>query len=91
MSTPELFNTTSKWGKLWLHESERVYSDRLVTPADLEAYNKAALALGKKYFNITEVDDYYKKKVRAMDGQHRVTVLHRLPLCPPPENAQCCK
>lgn len=62
MSTPEQFNSTSKWGKLWLHESERVYSDRLVTPADLEAYNKAAVALAKKYFNVADIDDYYKKK-----------------------------
>jgi hypothetical protein len=31
MSTPDTFNTASKWGKLWLHESERVYADRLVS------------------------------------------------------------
>jgi dynein heavy chain len=31
MSTPEVVNTSTKWGKLWLHESERVYADRLVS------------------------------------------------------------
>lgn len=31
MSSPEQFNSTTKWGKLWLHESERVYADRLVS------------------------------------------------------------
>jgi hypothetical protein len=31
MSTPEVVNTNTKWGKLWLHESERVYADRLVS------------------------------------------------------------
>ncbi len=40
MSTPEQFNNPVKWGKLWLHESERVYADRLVTVTDLEMYSK---------------------------------------------------
>lgn len=31
MSTPEVVNTPANWGKLWLHESERVYADRLVS------------------------------------------------------------
>lgn len=31
MSSPEVVNTPSKWAKLWLHESERVYADRLVS------------------------------------------------------------
>jgi hypothetical protein len=29
---------------------------------DLEAYNKTALALAKKYFTIDSVDDFYRKK-----------------------------
>lgn len=117
MSTPEVVNTPSKWGKLWLHESERVYADRLVSlpvsctlryccsctacvgvscllvavlccllcsqisahdkpgairvvltsssPCfcqDLEVYNKAAVAIAKKYFPVNDIDDYYKKK-----------------------------
>ncbi|KAJ9515913.1 hypothetical protein QJQ45_016901, partial [Haematococcus lacustris] len=62
MSTPDLFNNPNKWGKLWLHESERVYADRLVTLTDLEAYSKAAVNIAKKYFNVTDIDDYYKKK-----------------------------
>lgn len=48
MSTPDAFNTPVKWGKLWLHESERVYSDRLVSVTDLENFNKAAIAIAKK-------------------------------------------
>jgi AAA+ lid domain len=31
MSAPDVVNTPAKWGKLWLHESERVYADRLVS------------------------------------------------------------
>jgi dynein heavy chain len=33
MSSPDVFNTPGKWAKLWLHESERVYADRLVSTA----------------------------------------------------------
>ncbi len=40
MSTSDLFNSPAKWARLWLHESERVYADRLVSLADLEVYNK---------------------------------------------------
>jgi hypothetical protein len=52
MSTPEQFNNVVKLGKLWLHESERVYADRLVSLADLETYSKSAVNIAKKYFNI---------------------------------------
>ncbi len=31
MSTPEQFNNPNKLSRLWLHESERVYADRLVS------------------------------------------------------------
>jgi hypothetical protein len=31
MSAPDVVNTPAKWAKLWLHESERVYADRLVS------------------------------------------------------------
>ena len=33
MSAPEVVSTPAKWAKLWLHESERVYADRLVSQA----------------------------------------------------------
>ena len=29
---------------------------------DLETYNKAAVSIAKKYFSISDVDDFYKKK-----------------------------
>lgn len=61
MSTPDQFNDPVKFSRLWLHESERVYADRLVTPSDLDAYNKAAQGICKKFFSIPDLDDYYKK------------------------------
>lgn len=62
LSSPDRFNNATKMAKLWLHESERVYSDRLVSSTDLENYNKIAVSVSKKYFNIADIDDYYKKK-----------------------------
>ncbi|DBA86689.1 TPA: Dynein alpha chain, flagellar outer arm [Trebouxia sp. C0004] len=61
MSTPEQFNNVTKLSRLWLHESERVYADRLVSAADLTNYNKNAVIIAKKYFNVSDIDDYYKK------------------------------
>ena len=61
MSTPERFNDTTKLARLWLHESERVYADRLVSAADLEAYNKKACQIAKKYFSIPDIDNYYAR------------------------------
>ena len=60
-STPEHFNNVDKLAKLWLHESERVYADRLVTTADLNTYNKNAQSIAGKYFKIPGIEDYYKK------------------------------
>ena len=28
---------------------------------DLTTYNKSAVAIAKKYFNISDIDDFYKK------------------------------
>lgn len=61
MSSAEHFDNPIKISRLWLHESERVYADRLVSPADLAAYNKNAQAVANKYFRISDLADYYKK------------------------------
>eukprot|EP00884_Botryococcus_braunii_P010094 jgi/Botrbrau1/19086/Bobra.0077s0003.2 len=61
MSTPEQFTDPMKLARLWLHESERVYADRLVCAKDLDTYNKAAVGIAKKYFTLPDIDDYYKK------------------------------
>lgn len=39
MSTPEQFNNVTKLSRLWLHESERVYADRLVSAAVCPSLN----------------------------------------------------
>ena len=35
---------------LWIHESERIYGDRLVSPQDLKKYRALAADLSKKMF-----------------------------------------
>jgi dynein heavy chain len=58
VSQPEQFDTAEKFMHLWLHESERVYGDRLVTPEDLKAYNDIAMANVRRAFSFN-VDKFY--------------------------------
>lgn len=37
---------------LWLHESARVYSDKLMEEKDVELFNKILLDTGKRYFEV---------------------------------------
>ena len=50
MARPEQVGEPMKLAQLWLHESERVYADRLVTLADQKRYRDFALEQAKKYF-----------------------------------------
>jgi dynein heavy chain, axonemal len=44
VSGPDQFKSAEKFVHLWLHESERVYGDRLVSAEDLQKYNALAQA-----------------------------------------------
>ena len=50
MSDPTFFPEPAKFASLFIHECERVYGDRLVSPKDLEAYLKISKDTGKKFF-----------------------------------------
>ena len=39
---------------LWLHESSRVYSDKLMEEKDVELFNKILLDTGKRYFEVRD-------------------------------------
>lgn len=41
---------------LWLHESSRVYSDKLMEEKDVELFNKILLDTGKRYFEVRNKD-----------------------------------
>lgn len=40
---------------LWLHESSRVYSDKLMEEKDVELFNKILLDTGKRYFDVRNI------------------------------------
>jgi dynein heavy chain len=62
MGRPEQINTGEKLAHMWLHESERVYGDRLVSPEDLKKYNDLAQGQARKIFSQFPVDKFYAKE-----------------------------
>jgi len=59
VSKPDQFQTAEKFVLLWLHESERVYGDRLVSPEDLSKYNTLAQQQCKKVFPSFPIAKFY--------------------------------
>jgi dynein heavy chain len=58
MSTPAHIQDAGKFAGLWCHESERVYSERLISENDISKFQKVLKDVGKKFFkdlNQTEV------------------------------------
>ncbi|DBA03229.1 TPA: hypothetical protein N0F65_011588 [Lagenidium giganteum] len=58
-SKKQCFTTTEKFILLWLHESERVYGDRLVCKADIEKYNQLVQLQVKRSFPACNTSRYY--------------------------------
>ena len=53
---------------LWIHESERIYGDRLVSPQDLKKYRALAADLSKKMFgDLVMILDGRKPMVNVYD------------------------
>ena len=59
VSAPAQFTTAEKFIHLWLHESQRVYGDRLVSHEDLHKYNNITQAQHKKVFPAYNVARFY--------------------------------
>jgi dynein heavy chain len=59
VSQPAQFKTPEKFVHLWLHESERVYGDRLVSYEDLAKYNTIVQTQEKKIFPSYNVARFY--------------------------------
>jgi len=62
VSAPSQFTSGEKFVHLWLHESERVYGDRLVSPEDLVKYNTIVQAQHKKVFPSFNVARFYSSE-----------------------------
>lgn len=60
---PETIRYPSDLVHLWLHESSRVYSDKLMEEKDVELFNKILLDTGKRYFEVSEERDKFWKHV----------------------------
>lgn len=59
VSQPSQFKNPEKFVHLWLHESERVYGDRLVSYEDLAKYNSIVQSQQKKIFPNYNVARFY--------------------------------
>ena len=62
VSQPEQFSSPEKLILLWLHESERVYGDRLVNTSDMTKYNAIAQGQCKKIFPSFPIAKFYAKE-----------------------------
>lgn len=56
---PEAIKEPDMFIKLWLHESERVYGDRLVNSDDLNKYRQKAAEQTKKSFGKFNLTKYF--------------------------------
>ncbi len=62
VSQPQQFSNPEKLILLWLHESERVYGDRLVNATDVSKYNSLAQGQCKKIFPSFPIAKFYAKE-----------------------------
>lgn len=58
-STPGEFKEPGKLAALWLHESERVYGDRLVSVDDVAKYRGLAAGIAKKKFPAANLGAFF--------------------------------
>lgn len=81
LSDPLKFAEPEKMVKLWIHESERTYGDRLVSPDHLAKYNNLMFELIKKSFSRYSLNRYFSNNPEnlifsnfssGMNGQDRL-------------------
>ena len=53
-STPECIKTPMDMVRLWMHECDRVYRDKLVDLKDMEMFDKIQSDISKKFFEVLE-------------------------------------
>lgn len=53
--TTDCIKNTNELIRLWLHEAERVYKDKLVDPEDITLYDKILKDILKKNFEVSRV------------------------------------
>lgn len=55
-ASPECLKCPNDLIRLWLHESSRVYGDKLVDPKDCDLFQKKMLETACKYFEVSVWD-----------------------------------
>ena len=59
--TAAQFKDTVSCVRLWIHECERVFADRLISEVDIAKFSELRLTTTKKYFsNINQVCDAFR-------------------------------
>lgn len=53
-STLEILRTPLDLVRLWLHEAERVYGDKMVDEKDQETLRRVTIASTKKFFDVSQ-------------------------------------
>lgn len=53
-STAEVLRTPLDLARLWLHEAERVYGDKMVDEKDQETLHRVTMASTKKFFDVSQ-------------------------------------
>jgi dynein heavy chain len=61
-ATPEAIKEPDHMVQLWAHECERIYGDRLVSPAHLKIFKAFAADLAKKNFPRTNLSKFYQEQ-----------------------------
>ena len=61
-ANPQEFVDPEKLVALWLHESERIYGDRLVSVSDLKKFKSICLDTSKEVFRNLDFRKYYQEK-----------------------------
>ena len=73
---PECANSTSGLVRLWLHEAERVYHDKLTDQADMETYFKVAKDTVKKNFEVSEMPNAYRYSDASFIQTTLIWIIH---------------
>lgn len=57
-STAEVLKTPLDLVRLWLHEAERVYGDKMVEEKDQEILRRITIASTKKFFDVSQATKF---------------------------------
>lgn len=77
---PDCAKTPVDLVRLWMHEADRVYKDKLVDVADMEAYDKLRQDIVKKSFEDIDENALYKQPVIYCHFAHGIGEAKYLPV-----------